>query len=122
MVEEYMHQANVLREAKGFETNFTVLVGFADQSLPALLAGGAGAIRGLSNIASELQHRRILPLMAICALSGAGLGAAKFPTKKLGFPHSPTMRAATLPTPLNSEEAVEARVGSARLLPVQAEA
>ena len=116
-----MHQANVLREAKGFETNFTVLVGFADQSLPALLAGVDRAIRGVSNIDPEL-HRRILPLMAICALSGAGLGAAKFPTKKLGFPHSPTMRAPTLPTPLNSEEAVEARVGSARLLPVQAEA
>jgi dihydrodipicolinate synthase/N-acetylneuraminate lyase len=79
MVKEYMHTVSVLREAKEPRPDFTVLVGFEDQILPALLAGANGAICGLSNIAPELfvglvrafeggdlakaaeLHRRILP-------------------------------------------------------------
>jgi dihydrodipicolinate synthase/N-acetylneuraminate lyase len=54
MVEEYIHTVNVLRETKGSRPNPTVLVGFEDQILPALLAGADDAIRGLSNIAPKL--------------------------------------------------------------------
>jgi len=55
MVKEYMHRANVLWEAKGVGPTFTVLVGFEDLSLPALLARANIAIRrNLSNIVPEL--------------------------------------------------------------------
>jgi dihydrodipicolinate synthase/N-acetylneuraminate lyase len=64
MVKEYMHTVSVLREAKESRPDFTVLVGFEDQLVPALLAVAEGAIRDLSNIAPKL-HRRILSLMAI---------------------------------------------------------
>ena len=140
MVKEYMHTVNVLREAKESRPDFTVLVGFEDQILPALLAGADGAICGLSNIAPELfvglvrafeggdlaeateLHRRILPLMAIYTLSDPGLGAAKLAMKKLGIPLSPTVRGPALPAPPDSEEAIEATLGAAGLLPVQGEA
>ena len=139
-VKEYMHTVNVLREAKEFRPDFMVLVGFEDQILPALLAGADGAICGLSNIAPELfvglvrafeggdlakameLHRRILPLMAIYTLSDPGLGAAKLAMKKLGVPLSPTVRGPALPAPPDSEEAIEATLEAAGLLPVQGEA
>jgi 2-dehydro-3-deoxy-D-pentonate aldolase len=139
-VKEYMHTVNVLREAKEPRPDFTVLVGFEDQILPALLAGADGAICGLSNIAPELfvglvrafedgdlakaaeLHRRILPLMAIYTLSDPGLGAAKLAMKKLGVPLSPTVRGPALPAPTDSEEAIEATLEAAGLLPVQREA
>lgn len=136
-VKEYMHTVNVLWEAKESRPDFTVLVGFEDQILPALLAGADGAICGLSNIAPELfvglvrafeggdlakateLHRRILPLMAIYTLSDPGLGAAKLAMKKLGVPLSPTVRGPALPAPPDSEEAIEATLEAAGLLPVQ---
>ncbi len=139
-VKEYMHTVSVLREAKEPRPDFTVLVGFEDQILPALLAGADGAICGLSNIAPELfvglvrafesgdlakateLHRRILPLMAIYTLSDPGLGAAKLAMKKLGVPLSPTVRGPALPAPPDSEEAIEATLEAAGLLPVQGEA
>ena len=139
-VKEYIHTVNVLREAKEARPDFTVLVGFEDQILPALLAGADGAICGLSNIAPELfvnlvrafeggdltkaaeLHRRILPLMAIYTLSDPGLGAAKLAMKKLGVPLSPTVRGPALPAPTDSEEAIEATLEAAGLLPVQREA
>jgi 2-dehydro-3-deoxy-D-pentonate aldolase len=139
-VKEYIHTVNVLREAKESRPDFTVLVGFEDQILPALLAGADGAICGLSNIAPELfvglvrafeggdlakateLHRRILPLMAIYTLSDPGLGAAKLAMKKLGVPLSPTVRGPALPAPPDSEEAIEATLEAAGLLPVQGEA
>ncbi len=136
-VKEYMHTVSVLREAKEPRPDFTVLVGFEDQILPALLAGADGAICGLSNITPELfvglvrafesgdlakateLHRRILPLMAIYTLSDPGLGAAKLAMKKLGVPLSPTVRGPALPAPPDSEEAIEATLEAAGLLPVQ---
>ncbi len=136
-VKEYMHTVNVLQEAKESSPDFTVLVGFEDQILPALLAGADGAICGLSNIAPELfvglvrafedgdlakaaeLHRRILPLMAIYTLSDPGLGAAKLAMKKLGVPLSPTVRGPALPAPPDSEEAIDAALEAAGLLPVQ---
>lgn len=139
-VKEYIHTVNVLRKAKESRPDFTVLVGFEDQILPALLAGADGAICGLSNITPELfvglvrafeggdlakateLHRRILPLMAIYTLSDPGLGAAKLAMKKLGIPLSPTVRGPALPAPPDSEEAIEATLGAAGLLPVQGEA
>jgi 2-dehydro-3-deoxy-D-pentonate aldolase len=139
-VKEYIHTVNVLREAKESRPDFTVLVGFEDQILPALLAGADGAICGLSNIAPELfvglvrtfeggdltkaaeLHRRILPLMSIYTLSDPGLGAAKLAMKKLGFPLSPAVRGPALPAPTDSEEAIEATLEAAGLLPVQGEA
>jgi len=139
-VKEYMHTVNVLQEAKESRPDFTVLVGFEDQILPALLAGADGAICGLSNIAPELfvglvrafeggdlakateLHRRVLPLMAIYTLSDPGLGAAKLAMKKLGVPLSPTVRGPALPAPPDSEETIEATLEAAGLLPVQGEA
>ena len=130
----------MLREAKGSRPDFTVLVGFEDQILPALLAGADGAICGLSNIAPELfvslvrafeggdlaksaeLHRCILPLMSIYTLSDPGLGAAKLAMKKLGVPLSPTVRGPALPAPPDSEETIEATIEAAGLLPVQGEA
>jgi 2-dehydro-3-deoxy-D-pentonate aldolase len=132
-----MHTVNVLGETKETRPDFTVLAGFEDQILPALLAGADGAICGLSNIAPELfvglvrafesgdlakateLHRRILPLMAIYTLSDPGLGAAKLAMKKLGVPLSSTVRG---PAPPDSEEAIEATLEAAGLLPVQGEA
>jgi 2-dehydro-3-deoxy-D-pentonate aldolase len=140
MVKEYMHTVNVLWEAEESRPDFTVLVGFEDQILPALLAGADGAICGLSNIAPELfvglvrafeggdlakateLHRRILPLMAIYTLSDPGLGTAKLAMKKLGVPLSPTVRGPALPAPPDSEEAIEVTLEGAGLLPVQGEA
>jgi dihydrodipicolinate synthase/N-acetylneuraminate lyase len=71
--------------------------------------------------ATEL-HRRILPLLAIYTLSDPGLTAAKLAMKKLGFRLSPTVRGPALPTPPNPEEAIEATLEAAGLLPVQGEA
>jgi 4-hydroxy-tetrahydrodipicolinate synthase len=71
--------------------------------------------------ATEL-HRRILPLMAIYTLSDPGLGAAKLAMKKLGVPLSPTVRGPALPAPPDSEEAIEATLEAAGLMPVQGEA
>lgn len=139
-VKEYMHSVNVLNEVKPVRPDFAVLVGFEDQILPALLAGADGAICGLSNIAPELfvglvrtfeggdlakaaeLHRRILPLMAIYTLSDPGLGAAKLAMKKLGVPISPTVRGPALPAPPDSEEAIDAALEAAGLLPVRGEA
>ena len=59
-----MHTVSVLREAKESRPDFTVLVGFEDQIVPALLAVAEGAIRNLSNITPKLQWR-IFSLMAI---------------------------------------------------------
>ena len=139
-VKEYVHTVNVLREAKEPRPDFTVLVGFEDQILPALLAGAHGAICGPSNIAPELfvglvraleggdlvkateLHRRILPLMAIYTLSDPGLGAAKLAMKKLGIPLSPTVRGPALSAPPESDKAIEATLEAAGLLSVQGEA
>jgi 4-hydroxy-tetrahydrodipicolinate synthase len=131
MVQEYIHAVNVLREAKESRPGFTVLVGFEDQILPALLARVDGAVCSLSNVAPEPfvglvrafddgdlakateLHRRILPLLAINTLSDPGLSATKLAMKKLGFPLSSTVRGPALPTPT---------LEAAGLLPVQVEA
>lgn len=112
-----------------------MLVEFEGQILPALLAGADVAMRSLPNTAPDLfvglvrtfeggdlakameLHRRILPLVAVYALSDPGLGSAKLAMKKPGSPLSPT-----LPTPPNSEEATETTLEAAGLLPVKGEA
>ena len=71
--------------------------------------------------ATEL-HRRILPLLAIYTLSDPGLTAAKLAMKKLGVPLSPTVRGPALPAPPDSEEAIDAALEAAGLLPVRGEA
>jgi dihydrodipicolinate synthase/N-acetylneuraminate lyase len=60
--------------------------------------------------------------MAIYTLSDPGLGAAKLAIKKLGVPLSPTVRGPALPAPPDSDEAIEATLEAAGLLPVQGEA
>lgn len=109
-----------------------MLVEFEAQILPALLAGADFAMRSLPNTAPDLfvglvrtfeggdlakameLYRRILPLVAVYALSDPGLGSAKLAMKKPGSPLSPT--------PPNSEEATETTLEAAGLLPVQGEA
>jgi 2-dehydro-3-deoxy-D-pentonate aldolase len=139
MVKEYMHTVNVLNAVKPVRSDFAVLVGFEDQILPALLAGADGAICGLFNIAPELfvdlvrafeggdlaeaarLHRRVLHLMAMYTLSDPGLGATKLAMNKLGVPIAPTVRGPALPVPTESEEAIEAALEAAGLLPVHRE-
>ena len=117
-----------------------MLVGFEGQILPALLAGADVAMRSLPNTTPDLfvgvvrtfersdlakateLHQRILPLVAVYTLSDSGLGSAKLAMKKLGFRLSPTVRGPALPTPPNPEEAIEATLEAAGLLPVQGEA
>jgi dihydrodipicolinate synthase/N-acetylneuraminate lyase len=140
MVKEYMHTVNVLNEVKTVRSDFAVLVGFEDQILPTLMAGANGSICGLSNIAPALfvglvqafeagdlaevarLHRRVLHLMAMYVLSDPGLGATKLAMQKLGVPISPTVRGPALPVPPESEEAIDAALKAAGLLPVHREA
>ena len=139
MVKEYVHTVNVLSEVKPVRSDFVVLVGFEDQILPALLAGADGSIYGLSNIAPELfvdlvrafeggdlagtaqLHRRVIHLMAMYALSDPGLSTTKLAVKKLGIPISPSVRGPALPVSPESEEAIDAALEAAGLLPVHRE-
>jgi dihydrodipicolinate synthase/N-acetylneuraminate lyase len=140
MVKEYMHMVNVLNEVKTVRSDFAVLVGFENQILSGLMAGADGSICGLSNIAPALfvglvrafeagdlaevarLHRRVLHLMAMYVLSDPGLGATKLTMQKLGVPISPTVRGPALPVPSESEEAIDAALKAAGLLPVHREA
>jgi 4-hydroxy-tetrahydrodipicolinate synthase len=139
-VTEYTHTVNVIREAKGVRPDFTVLPGFEDQILPAMLAGADGAISGLANIAPGLfvalvkalegydfhtaaeLHRRVLSLMALGTHSDPPIGAIKLAMKKLGVPISPTVRGPALPAPTEAVEEVEAVLQEAGLSPVSREA
>jgi len=139
-VAEYSHTVNVLREIRPVRPGFSVLAGFEDQILPALLAGADGAISGLANVAPELfvgllraferddlitaaeLHRRVLSLMALGEHSDPSIGAIKLAMNKLGVPISPTVRSPALPTAPEAKEAVEAVLREAGLLTVRKEA
>lgn len=139
-VTEYMHTVSVIREVKPIRPDFSVLVGFEDQILPAMLAGGDGAISGLSNIAPELfvrlvraaqngdlqtaadLHRQILPLMTLYGLSDPGVGAIKVAMSKRGAPISPTVRGPALQASDEVQESIEAVLAESGVLTVSEEA
>jgi 2-dehydro-3-deoxy-D-pentonate aldolase len=139
VVKEYMHTVDVLNEVKPVRPDFAVQVGFENQILPALLARADGSICGLSNIAPELfvglvrafeggnlteaaqLYRRVLHLTSMYVLSDPGLGATKLAMMKLGVPISPTVRGPALPVPSESEEAIDAALEAAGLLPAPRE-
>ena len=60
--------------------------------------------------------------MTIYALSDPGVRTAKLAMKKLGVPLSPTVCGPALPAPPDSEEAIDAALKAAGLLPVRGEA
>jgi 2-dehydro-3-deoxy-D-pentonate aldolase len=135
-VTEYGHLVGVLREVRPANPEFSVLAGWEDLILPALLAGADGSICGLANVAPKLfvdlvrsardgdlalaaeLHRRVLALTALAALSDTPIGAIKLAMKRLGVPLSPTVRGPVLPAPPGAEAGVEAVLEEAALLPV----
>ncbi len=134
MVAEYSHIVNVLQEVKPARPDFSVLAGFEDHILPALLAGADGAISGLANVAPELfvglirtfeqgdlqkaaeLHGRVLSLMALGEHSDPPIGAIKLAMKKLGVSISPTVRGPALPAPEEAHERIEGTLRDAGLL------
>ena len=136
-VAEYSHIVNVLREVKPVRPDFSVLAGFEDHILPALLAGADGAISGLSNVAPELfvslirtadagdlqkaaqLHRRVLSLLPLGEYSDPPIGAIKLAMKKLAVPISPTVRGPALPVPKEAHEKVEGVLHDVGLLPIR---
>jgi 4-hydroxy-tetrahydrodipicolinate synthase len=139
-VKEYMQTVIVLNEVKPVRSDFAVLVRFEDQILPALMTGADGSICGPSNIApapfvglvrafeagdlaeAARLHRRVLHLTAMYALSDLSLGATKLAMTKLDVPISSTVPGPALPVPPESEEAIDAALEAAGLLPVHREA
>lgn len=131
---EYVHTINVLREVKQVRPDFSVMVGFEDQILPAILAGADGAISGLSNVAPSLfvdlvksarigdleraarLHRRVLPLMPLYQMSDPGIGAVKAAMGMLGVPIPPNVRGPALPPPEDSLKEIKAALGEAGIL------
>jgi dihydrodipicolinate synthase/N-acetylneuraminate lyase len=136
MGKEYVYTVNVLHEVKPLRADFMVLVEFEDQILPSPLAGSTGAVSGLSNVVPKLfvnlvrsgregelrtaaqLHRCILSLMALAAHSAPPIGAINLVVTKLGVPISPAVRGPALLTPAESEEAIDAALHTAGLLPV----
>jgi 4-hydroxy-tetrahydrodipicolinate synthase len=124
-VTEYFHTVGVLQEVKAQRPDFTVLSGWEDLILPALLAGADGSICAFANVAPELfvnlvrsardgdleraaeLHRRILFLVTLGAYSDPAIGAIKLAMNKLGVPISPTVRGPALPVPEEAHEKVE---------------
>lgn len=120
-VTEHAHTLEVLGEIKPAHPEFSVLVGFEEQILPNLLAGGDGAISGLANVAPELfvglvrafragdleeaadRHRRILALLRLGRLSDPVVGAVKAAMQRLGVGISPTVRGPALPFEAHEE-------------------
>lgn len=132
-VTEYMHTVGVIREVKPVRPDFSVFVGFEDQILPAILAGGDGAISGLSNVAPELfvrfvrtarngelqeaaeLHRRVLSLMDLYSLSDPGMGAIKAAMSAVGIPISPTVRGPAVQITDGASETIQTILGEADL-------
>lgn len=124
-VTEPMNTVRILRAVERERPDFAVLAGFEDGILPSLLAGAAGAISGLTNVAPELfvglvksaregdvetaarLHRRALALMPLYALSDPGIGAIKLAMQRLGVPINPAVRGPALPAPPEAAEAVD---------------
>ncbi len=133
-VTEYGHVVGVLREVRPARPDFSVLAGWEDLILPALLAGADGSICALANVAPKLfvdlvrsardgdlaraaeLHRRVLSLTALAAHSDTPLGAVKLAMKRLGVPLSPAVRGPALPAPPDAEEGIEAVLEEAGLL------
>ncbi|WP_047866670.1 dihydrodipicolinate synthase family protein [Rubrobacter aplysinae] len=132
-VTEHTHTLGVLNEVKPTEPDFSVLVGFEEQILPNLLAGGDGAISGLANVAPELfvglvrsfregdledaadRHRRILALLGLGGLSDPVVGAVKAAMQRLGIAVSPAVRGPALPLPRDSYAELDGILESAGL-------
>lgn len=114
-VTEHSHTLDVLGEVKPARPDFSVVVGFEEQILPNLIAGGDGAISGLANVAPELfvglvrafregdlqkaadLHRRVLNLMRLGKLSDPVMGAIKAAMQRLGVQITPEVRGPALP-------------------------
>ena len=132
-VTEHTHTLDVLGEVKSANPDFSVLVGFEEQILPNLLAGGDGAISGLANVAPELfvglvrafregdlaeaadRHRRVLALLGLAKLSDPVPGAVKAAMQRLGVGISPSVRGPALPLPPESYEEMDGILESAGL-------
>jgi 4-hydroxy-tetrahydrodipicolinate synthase len=132
-VTEHSHTLSVLGRVKPENPDFSVLVGFEEQILPNLLAGGNGAISGLANVAPELfvglvrafrdgdlaaaadRHRRILALLGLGGLSDPVVGAVKAAMQRLGVGLSPTVRGPALPLPSGAYEELDEILESAGL-------
>jgi 4-hydroxy-tetrahydrodipicolinate synthase len=131
-VTEYNHVVGVLQEVKPQRPDFSVLCGWEDLILPALLAGADGSICAFANVAPELfvglveaaqngdlaraaeLHRRVLTLVTLGAHSDPPMGAIKLAMRRLGVPISPAVRGPALPT--KNEEGVEAVLREVGLL------
>lgn len=132
-VKEHSHTLDVLGEVKPENPEFSVLVGFEDQILPNLLAGGDGAISGLANVAPELlvglvrafregnlaeaadRHRRVLALLGLGGLSDPVVGAIKAAMQRLGVGIAPEVRGPALPLPSDTYDELDSILESAGL-------
>lgn len=132
-VTEHVHTLDVLGEVKAAHPEFSVLVGFEEQILPNLLAGGDGAISGLANVAPELfvglvrafregdleeaadRHRRVLALLRLGSLSDPVVGAIKAAMQRLGVGIRPEVRGPALPLARDSHDELDAILESAGL-------
>jgi 4-hydroxy-tetrahydrodipicolinate synthase len=132
-VTEHSHTLDVLGTIKPSNPDFSVLVGFEEQILPNLLAGGDGAISGLANVAPELfvglvrsfregdlagaadHHRRVLTLLGIGGLSEPVVGAIKSAMQRTGVGISPAVRGPALPLDPDSYDELDGILESAGL-------
>jgi 4-hydroxy-tetrahydrodipicolinate synthase len=132
----YAHTVGVLQEVKAERPDFTVLSGWEDLILPALLAGADGSICAFANVAPELfvdlvrlvkngdldraaeLHRRVLKLVTLGAHSDPAIGAIKLAMNILGVPISPAVRGPALPADEGAREDVEAVLKEVGLSPV----
>jgi 4-hydroxy-tetrahydrodipicolinate synthase len=132
----YAHTVGVLQEVKAEKPDFTVLSGWEDLILPALLAGADGSICAFANVAPELfvdlvrsakngdldraaeLHRRVLKLVTLGAHSDPAIGAIKLAMNILGVPISPAVRGPALPAGEGAREGVEAVLKEVGLSPV----
>jgi 2-dehydro-3-deoxy-D-pentonate aldolase len=132
----YAHTVGVLQEVKAERPDFTVLSGWEDLILPALLAGADGSICAFANVAPELfvdlvrsakngdldraaeLHRRVLKLVTLGAHSDPAIGAIKLAMNILGVPISPAVRGPALPAGEGAREGVEAVLKEVGLSPV----
>ena len=125
-----------MQEVKAERPDFTVLSGWEDLILPALLAGADGSICAFANVAPKLfvdlvwsakegdldraaeLHRRVLRLVTLGTHSDPAIGAVKLAMKILGVPISPAVRGPALPADEGAREGLEAVLRDAGLSPV----
>ena len=130
----YAHTVGVLQEVKAERPDFSVLSGWEDLIVPALLAGADGSICAFANVAPGLfvdlvktarngdldraaeLHRRVLKLVTLGAHSDPAIGAIKLAMNALGVPISPTVRGPALPADEGAREAIEIILKEARVL------